>query len=87
MKSSGRPVGAKTKDRKIIEHTPTACPHCLSVVSPVQLSGKRRIEASGETPDGRPYGAVILRNANCGSCGCPLIVRTYEFVSEIHDAN
>ena len=78
----GRPLGAKTQDRVVVEHTPDPCPHCRSIVSPIELHNKRRIEGSGRTRDGRQYGAVILRNGRCGACGAALVVRTHEFIND-----
>ena len=78
---AGRPPGSSTKERPVVDHTPSPCPHCGATAKPTNLHNRRRIEGSGTTPDGRPYGAVELRNANCGDCGRPIIVRTHAFLT------
>ena len=76
----GRPEGAKTADRPVIDITPTPCRHCQAITQPTNLNNKHRIEGSGRTADGRQYGAVILRSGNCGACGLPVTAREYEFL-------
>lgn len=78
-RTAGRPKGSRTADRPIVDVTPTPCPHCQGIAKPTNLHNVRQITGSGRTPDGRQYGAVTIRNGNCGSCGLPITVREYEF--------
>ena len=80
----GRPTGAKTADRPVVDCTPTPCPHCRAVAAPVDKKNRKRVErrvvGSGKTPDGRAFGAVIFWAANCGACGKPITAKRHEFV-------
>jgi len=81
---AGRPKGAKTADRPVVDCTPSPCPHCGATAAPVDKKNRkrieRRVEGSGRLPDGRAFGAVVFWAANCGACGQPITAKRHEFV-------
>lgn len=80
-KKPGPQKGAKHPDRKVATLTPSPCPHCRKILKPVDQRNRRRIVASGITPAGQAYGAVVLHSANCSSCRGAVTTRQYESVA------
>ena len=81
---AGRPRGAKTQDRALIEIgvSVTPCPSCGCTDEPINQRTVREGEASG-THNGREYGAYRLALANCPKCNRALSVREYKYTGEV----
>jgi len=66
----GRPAGAKTQERPVVEETidRSECGHCGSKSAPVNLRLATEGTASG-TVNGKLYGHYQRFNCNCAKCG------------------
>lgn len=78
-RSKGRPTGAKTVDRDLVDTVATRCRVCNSTER-TDYHQVTRIEGSGQAPDGKPYSAVSLRPTQCLNCGQYRTDREYEYV-------
>lgn len=82
-KQTGRPRGAVTADRDLVNVPPSRCQRCgCTERSPYH--DVRRIEGNGTAPDGQPYTAVILRPTKClnPDCGQHRNDRTWEYLAD-----
>lgn len=75
----GRPQGAKTADRPVVDTVETRCSSCGSTER-TPYHDKREVIGDGVAPDGKPYSAVTLRPTKCVTCGQHRIDRTYRYV-------
>lgn len=75
----GRPQGAKTADRDVVDIIATRCQSCGSTER-TPYHEKREIHGAGQAPDGKPYSAVTLRPTRCATCGQHRIDREYEYI-------
>ena len=76
-KKAGRPAGAKTRDRIVVDVRISHCPVCHSTERTQYLEKPTRVDGDGMTPDGRPYTAVLLRRTTCTNCGQHRVDRSY----------
>lgn len=86
-KKTGRPIGAKTADRDLVDVPPSFCSRCGSTERSVYNDVIRRegdgiIEGTGGPLDGTPYTAVELRPTKClnPDCGQHRYDRTWEYI-------
>ena len=79
-KTTGRPTGAKTKDRVVAKQiiSRATCPKCGSQ----QHKNRRRIRGgiTSGTIEGQAYGSYAHFNAECSKCGQALLVAEYELL-------
>lgn len=79
-KQTGRPSGAKTKNRVVTKQTilRATCPRCKSSAH----KNRRRIRGgiTSGTVDGQAYGSYAHFNAECCDCGQALLVAEYELL-------
>jgi predicted Zn-ribbon and HTH transcriptional regulator len=81
QKKTGRPQGATTAERDLVDVPPSRCARCESTKRTPYYELKR-IEGQGHAPDGRPYTAVILRPTRCLDCGQHRYDRSWEFSAD-----
>lgn len=82
-KKTGRPSGATTADRDLVDVPPSRCTRC-GCTERATYNDMKRIPGHGTAPDGRPYTAVILRPTKClnPDCGQHRNDRTWEYVPD-----
>lgn len=78
-KRSGRPQGAATTERPVIEKSLTPCPTCGCTREPVKKRLAREGIASGEH-NGRPYGGYRHWLAHCAECNRAVRLTEYDYL-------
>lgn len=76
----GRPTGAKTEQKPIVEYQVSRCPNCGST-DRTSYADRRELAYSGTTPDGRQYDRIVWRSCKCEACGQARIDKTFELTA------
>jgi RNA polymerase subunit RPABC4/transcription elongation factor Spt4 len=76
-KRRGRPPGAATKTKPVVETRLSRCPVCGSTAR-TDYVNRREQAFNGPAPDGRPCDVVVWRNTTCRNCGQLRVDKSYE---------
>ena len=78
----GRPTGAKTADKPVVEIQASRCPSCESTER-TPYADRRELSYSGTAPDGQHYDRVVWRSCRCARCGQARVDKTFELTDAI----